>query len=100
MRACRDRDAEMSDVHHNSADSRFEVTEDGETAFAAYRLDGDTITFTHTMVPPAIEGRGIASRLIKAALADARARGLTVIAQCSFVAGYIERHPEYRDLLG
>jgi predicted GNAT family acetyltransferase len=89
----------MSEVSDNAARHRYELVADGQTAFAEYRIDGDTITFTHTIVPTALEGRGIGSRLVMAALDDARARGRSVIAQCSFVAGYIDRHPEYRDLM-
>lgn len=89
----------MSEVRDSAGDHRYELVEDGQTAFAEYVRDGDTIIFTHTIVPPAIEGRGIGGRLVKTALADARARGLKVDARCSFVAAYIDRHPEYRDLL-
>lgn len=89
----------MSEVTDNRDASRYELVEDGHKAVAAYRLAGDTITFTHTVVPDALQGRGVASRLIKAALDDVRARGLKVVAQCPFVAAYIERHPEERDLL-
>ena len=90
----------MSDVRDDRAGSRYElVADEGGTAFAEYRLAGDTITFTHTVVPPELEGRGIGSGLVKGALDDVRARGLTVVPQCSFVAGYIGRHPDYRDLL-
>jgi predicted GNAT family acetyltransferase len=90
----------MSKPHDNPAESRFELIEHGHTAFAAYALQGDTITFTHTIVPPALEGQGVASRLIGYALGDARARRLKVRPECSFVAAYIERHPETQDLLG
>ena len=89
----------MSDVTDNRDASRYELVEDGHKAVAAYKLSGDTITFTHTVVPQELQGRGVASRLIKAALDDVRARGLKVVAQCPFVAAYIERHPEERDLL-
>ncbi|MEG3124515.1 GNAT family N-acetyltransferase [Sphingomonas sp. GB1N7] len=89
----------MTEPHDNTAQSRFELEQDGETAFAAYRLDGGTITFTHTIVPKPIEGQGIASRLIAFALAEARAKGLRVMPECSFVAAYIERHPDTQDLL-
>ena len=89
----------MSEVVDNPDAGRFELTEDGETAVADYMRDGDTITFTHTIVPPALEGQGVGSRLVKAALDDARAKGLRVVPQCSFVAAYIDRHPEYRDLV-
>jgi predicted GNAT family acetyltransferase len=90
----------MTQPHDNPAESRFELIEHGEIAFAAYALQGDSITFTHTIVPPALEGQGVASRLIAYALGEARARGLKVRPKCSFVAAYIERHPETQDLLG
>jgi len=89
----------MSDVTDNAAADRYEIAADGGVAIAAYRLGDGVITFTHTEVPAALEGRGIASRLIKGALADVRARGLKVVPLCSFVAGYIQRHPEEQNLL-
>lgn len=89
-------DAQISD---NRDRSRFEVTVDGHLARADYEIAGDVITFTHTVVPPALEGRGIASRLILHALNDVRARGLRVVPQCPFVAAYIRKHPEWADLL-
>ena len=88
----------MTQPHDNPAEHRFELTQDGETAIAAYSLDGDTITFTHTLVPPALEGHGVASTLIAYALSQARERHLKVVPACSFVAAYIERHPESADL--
>ena len=89
----------MATVRNNAADHRYEVIEDDEVAFAAYEIDGRTISFTHTIVPRRIEGGGVGSRLIAAALDDVRARGLRFVPQCAFVAAYIERHPEYRDML-
>ncbi|NIJ21459.1 hypothetical protein FHS95_003162 [Sphingomonas naasensis] len=88
----------MSDVSNNEERSRYELVEQGHTAFAAYEIDGEVITFTHTVVPPSLQGMGIASRLILAALTDARARGLKVRPQCPFVAAYIAKHPEWQDL--
>jgi len=87
------------DVRDNPDKSRFEATVDGETAFAAYRLEGDRIVFNHTVVPSALEGRGIGSALVAAALASARERGLRVVPTCSFVAGYMRRHAETQVLL-
>jgi len=89
----------VSDVHHDVDRHRYELTEDGHLAFADYLLDGDVMTFTHTVVPREIGGRGIASHLIGAALADVQARDRKVVAQCSFVAGYFQKHPELADLL-
>lgn len=86
-------------VRDNPALSRFELDADGVTAVANYRLAGGVMTFTHTEVPPHARGEGIASRLIAGALAAARTRGLKVVARCSFVRSYIDRHPEFRDLL-
>lgn len=79
---------------------RYEASIDGQIALVDYSLKGDTLDLTHTEVPKALEGRGIGGQLVRFVLDDARARGLTVIPSCSFVAAYIERHPEYRDLLG
>ncbi len=92
-RSCR-----MTDVVDNKAAHRFELTVDGGTAIAAYALEDDHIVFTHTEVPPALEGRGIASRLVEGALEQVRGRGLKVVPACAFVAAYIRRHPDAAEL--
>ena len=86
-------------VVDNRAENEFELEVDGHRAIAAYQLEGDTITFTHTLVPKKLEGRGVASKLIRAALDSARDRRLKVVPICPFVKAYIERHPEYQPLL-
>jgi predicted GNAT family acetyltransferase len=86
-------------IRDNAERHRFEVVVDGHLARADYVIDGDVITFTHTIVPPALEGRGIASRLIRHGLSEARDRRLRVVPQCPFVAAYIRKHPEWADLL-
>jgi predicted GNAT family acetyltransferase len=91
--------ASHSNIIDNPDEQRFELAEGGHTAVASYRLEGDTISFTHTVVPEEIEGRGFGSRLVRFALDQARERGLKVVPLCYFVKGYIERHPEYQDLL-
>ncbi|WP_375271013.1 GNAT family N-acetyltransferase [Sphingomonas sp.] len=90
----------MKNVIDNKAEQEFELTVDGYRAVAAYQLEGDTIVFTHTEVPPAIEGRGVGTKLIQAALDSARDRDLKVVPQCRFVRAYMEKHPETRDMLG
>jgi len=90
----------MKSVIDNKAEQEFELTVDGYRAVAAYQLEGDTIVFTHTEVPPEIEGRGVGTKLIQAALNSARDRGLKVVPQCRFVRAYMEKHPEMRDMLG
>ena len=68
-------------------------------AFAEYRLLASGILFPHTLVPEALEGRGIAKAMAEAALGFARERGLKVMPTCTFFAGYIARHPEHHDLV-
>lgn len=86
-------------VTDNPAESRYELRE-GDTlaGVAAYRLDGDTVTFTHTEVADAYEGQGGGSRLAREALDDSRTHDRRVVARCPFIARWIERHPEYADL--
>lgn len=87
------------DIQDNPAKSRFEYVSQGEKAIAAYILSGDVITFTHTLVPEALQGQGLAKQLVETGLASARARGLKVIPQCPVFAAYMRKHPETHDLL-
>jgi predicted GNAT family acetyltransferase len=88
-------------VKDNPDKHRFEIIADGEAAgFSAYRLRGDdAITFTHTQIEPKFAGKGLGSQLARGALDQTRARGQRVYAQCPFIAGFIDRHAEYQDLL-
>ena len=72
---------------------------DRVAGYADYRRVGDRLVFVHTVVAEWAEGRGIGSRLAEAALDDARARDLGITVHCPFIAGYIERHPQYADLI-
>ena len=67
--------------------------------FAAYRRRNDRIVFIHTKVDESYEGRGLGNRLAEAALDDVRRKGLVVVPLCPFIARYIQRHPEYHDLV-
>lgn len=86
-------------VRDNRAEQEFELVVAGERAVAAYQREGDRIVFTHTQVPPAVEGRGVGGKLVRAALDSVRDQGLRVVPQCPFVRAWIDRHSEYRDLL-
>ena len=85
-------------VRHEPAQSRYSATVDGATAVASYHREGDVIAFTHTEVPPVIEGRGVASAIARRALDDARAAGDRVVPRCAFFVHYMREHPEYDDL--
>jgi hypothetical protein len=92
-------DAPLPPVVHNARAARFELTVDGRLAHADYDLDGGVMRIHHTEVPRAVGGRGHAARLVAAALAYAQAEGLQVEPWCSYVRGYMRRHPETHALL-
>ena len=78
---------------------RYEARADGDLAgFAAYIRGDALIALVHTEVQPGYEGRGVGSALARAALDDARASGLQVLAICPFIDGWITKHPDYEDL--
>ena len=89
----------MSDVRNNADLNRYELGAEGQTAVAYYKLAPGVMTLTHTETPMALRGRGIASRLIRGALEDVRARGFKVVPRCPFVSAYMAKHPEFGDLL-
>ena len=86
-------------ILHNPAARRYELTVDGHLSVCEYEAAGDRMIFTHTLVPPELRGRGIAEKLVRVALAEARAAGRKVVPACSYVAKFIERHAEFADLL-
>jgi predicted GNAT family acetyltransferase len=88
-----------SNVRDNTERNRFELDADGHIAFSNYKRADGVLTILHTEVPKALEGRGIGSALIRGVLDTARRQELKVIAVCPFAKSYIERHPEYADLL-
>jgi uncharacterized protein len=90
----------MTRVRDNKAQRRFELDVRGAVAFANYRLTPSAVIITHTETPPALRGRGVASRLVEGALALIRSDGRKVIAGCGFVADYLRKHPEHAAMVG
>jgi uncharacterized protein len=90
-----------AEVRNNPTEYRYEVWADGELAgYTQYGLGRGRIAFVHTKVYESYEGLGLGSQLARAALDDARARGLVVVPFCPFIAEFIERHlDEYGDLV-
>ena len=86
-------------VKNNEGARRFEAEVEGHQAILNYRRAGQSIFLVHTEVPEAIERRGIGSSLAQAALEFARLKHLQVVPVCPFVAAYLQKHPEFSDLL-
>ncbi|MEP6897833.1 MAG: GNAT family N-acetyltransferase [Rhodanobacter sp.] len=88
------------DIQHDPAAGRFETTVDGSHCELDYSLANGVMTITHTGVPDAVGGRGIAAALVQAALEAARSEGWKVVPACSYAVAWMRRHPEYDDLRG
>jgi predicted GNAT family acetyltransferase len=77
----------------------FSLETEGHRGVLDYTLEGDRMRITHTLVPDALRGRGIAGQLVRAAFDQARSEGWQVVAQCEYAAAWVERHPEYAELV-
>ena len=86
-------------IEHLPERGRFQTRIDGHLCWADYRLEGGRMLMTDTQVHPALQGHGVAGRLVQAALDHARANGLSVVPLCSYVRVYMRRHPQTMDLL-
>ena len=84
----------MNTISHDPARHRFTTEREGHVGLLDYSLADRVMTITHTEVPPAIGGRGIAAELMRAALAAATAAGWSVVPACSYAAAYMRRHPD------
>ena len=86
-------------IINNEQVQQFQVFVDGEMAYLEYRLNKGDIVLMHTEVPDKLGGRGIASALAEHVLKYAREQKIPVMIYCPFVASWIKKHPEYRDVL-
>lgn len=83
----------------NSEEKRFELHIEGHVPRIEYILTKEKIYLTHTEVPRELEGKGIASSLVKKVLTEIEHRNLTLVPMCPFVAAYVKRHPEWKKLV-
>lgn len=90
-------DNQQLDIRNNTAEQRWQTEVEGRLSLIQYQERDGQVEYLHTEVPAELEGRGIASALTRAALDDARERGLRVLPSCPFVASYIRRHPTFQD---
>ena len=92
-------DPSTIDVVHNEAASRFEAQLPEGLCRADYRRVGNALHMVHTEVPAQARGRGVAARVVEAALDYAQANGMTVLPMCAYVRSFFQRHPERQGLL-
>ena len=86
-------------VINNEQEMQFEIEQDGEKAYLSYRFYKDDIALMHTLVPDALEGKGIGGALARAAFKYAKEHKKPVMVYCPFVAGFLQKHPEYESQL-
>ncbi len=87
-------------IRNDTAAGVYELYADDElAATTSYVKRGDQIVLPHTVTDPRFRGQGLAGQVVRRALDDARAEGLTVVPSCWFVARYIDQHAEYADLV-
>ncbi len=91
-------DPNQIEVKNNTEEQCFEVILEDKIAMVVYRMDGNTIIFVHTEVPPEFEGMGIANKMAHVALEYAKAQGYRVQALCPYIAAYVQRHAEYQSI--
>ncbi len=88
-----------AEITNNEDAHRYELPVGAEVAVVTYNLSGQNLMITETLVPEALEGQGIASRLAKHVLADARQRRLLILPVCPFFSAYLQKHPENADVV-
>ena len=86
-------------VNHKADQQRFEAELEADTAFLSYTFQDGHVIFDHTYVPDRLRGKGVARALANAALKEARKSGWKIVPRCSYAAAFIDRHPEFADLV-
>ncbi|MGE5502018.1 MAG: GNAT family N-acetyltransferase [Ignavibacteriales bacterium] len=89
----------MNDVTDNQARSRYELEEQGLTAYADYRRDRGRLYIDYVFAPPPLRGKGVSDRLMHGVASAARADGLKITPICGYAAAWLRRHREYAELL-
>jgi predicted GNAT family acetyltransferase len=88
------------EVVDNPARSRYELRDDGHlVGFTEYHERDGVLVFPHTVITQPKRRAGYGGTLVRAALDDVRAKGRRIVAECPFVARFVDEHPEYADLL-
>lgn len=92
-------DALDPEIHDNAEAKRYELKVGNEVAVVTYNLSQPNLMITETLVPEALEGQGIASRMARQVIEDARRRKLLILPVCPFFSAYLQKHPEHADVV-
>lgn len=87
------------EIRDNPDRHQYELPVDGDLAVVTYNLSPPNLMITETLVPQRLEGRGIASRLARHVVDDARARELLILPVCPFFAAWFQKHPDQADVV-
>lgn len=87
------------EVHHDPEHRRFKADLEGRSAYLNYTFRDGSVFYDHTFVPDEFRGKGVAAALVREALEEARKQHWRIVPSCSYVAAFIERHPEFADLV-
>jgi predicted GNAT family acetyltransferase len=89
------------EFRHDTSRHRYVLEDENATMVAStnYTVRQERIVFNHTEIADGYEGQGLGTKLVKAALDDVRTTGRKIVPICAYVRGWIERHPEYDDLV-
>lgn len=90
----------MSDVTDNAPLHRFEMTENGQLAFATYRRNGERVVIPHVEAAIPLRGTGAAGRLMEGIAGLARSESFKIVPTCPYAVAWFRRHPEASDVLG
>ena len=85
---------------HNQKENRYEFHIDGITSFIEYEKHHNVLHLTRTIVPKELAGRGIAKALCIAVMKEIEIQGLKMQPQCSYIVSFVEKYPEYQQLIG
>jgi predicted GNAT family acetyltransferase len=87
------------EVKHDKPNQRFFIEVEGQEVYTAYSLDNNVMDIYTTYTPPNLRGRGLAEKVVRSAMEFAKENHLYIIPSCSYVAVYLQRHPEYNHLI-
>lgn len=89
----------MDTLHDNTAAAQYELIVDGQTVFARYRRSDDVLTILWVEAPAVLRGKGAAGKIMALLGAEARSRGWRIVPVCGYAAAWLQRSPEFRDLV-